>query len=58
MAKNKANMEGGKLTGLVSTQNSPDVAAIVLASISTKGFPGSTFISITTGDDSPENGTI
>jgi len=31
-------MEGDKLTGLVSTQNSLDVAAKVLALISTKGI--------------------
>ena len=60
MAKNMANMEGDKLISLVPTQNSLDVAAMVLSKYGIdppKGIPGSTFISITKDDDSPENGT-
>ena len=55
-----ANMERNKLTSLVPAKNSLDVAAkgfSKMSLISTKGIPGSTFISITTDDDSPENGT-
>ncbi len=44
-------MKGDKLTGLVSTQNSLDVAAKVLALIPTKGISGLTFISIITDDN-------
>ena len=57
---NMANMERDKLTSLVPAKNSLDVAVkgfSKMSLISTKGIPGSTFISITLGDDSPKNGT-
>ena len=56
-----ANMERDKLTSLVPAKNSLDVAAKGFSKmplISTKGISGSTFISITAGDNSPENGTV
>ena len=54
-------MERDKLTSLVPAKNSLDVAAKGFSKmplISTKGISGSTFISITAGDNSPENGTV